>query len=246
MQIQKVIEQLGYSAKEAKVYLATLALGEAHITDIAEKVKMPRSSTQVIADKLLADGLLTFYVMRRYKYWVAENPEHLLRSLEKREKIVRKALPKLTALKRECRNVTQQHRNSAKQLGPLRVIADTALQPVLIANNDIEIVYVNSIWEKQFGYTLSEVRGENPRIFKSGKTPNSEYVRMWRALGSGQLFQSDKITDKRKDGTTFLLLTTIFPLMYANRRFYIQILEDTSKRKQVDTLQKRFIEGWGE
>jgi len=38
MQYQKVIEQLGYSPREAKVYLASLRLGEAHISDIAEKV----------------------------------------------------------------------------------------------------------------------------------------------------------------------------------------------------------------
>lgn len=98
MQIQKVIEQLGFSAKEAKVYLAALHLGESHISDIAAKVNMPRSSVQMIVDTLHKEGLMNFYVMRRYKYWVAESPERLLANLKKREEIMREALPALLAI----------------------------------------------------------------------------------------------------------------------------------------------------
>jgi len=53
MQNQKVLEQLGYSANEAKVYLTSLAMGEAHVSDIAEKAKIPRSTVQVIVERLL-------------------------------------------------------------------------------------------------------------------------------------------------------------------------------------------------
>jgi len=37
MQYRKVIEQLGYSPKEAKVYMTALRLGEALVSDIAQK-----------------------------------------------------------------------------------------------------------------------------------------------------------------------------------------------------------------
>jgi PAS domain S-box-containing protein len=242
MQAQKVIEQLGYSAKEAKVYLTALALGEAHITDIASKVKMPRSSVQVIADKLQKDGLMTFYVMRRYKYWVAENPEHLLKNLQKREEVIRLAIPELTAIKNANRSTRQKERNFEKNLAVLRSIADTSPQPVLITNSDVEILYVNTIWEKQFGYSLDEIRGKNPRVFRSGKTPNSVYVDMWKALETGGFFQSDAITDKRKDGTHFNLMTTIFPLKYGNRTYYVQILDEINKSKHTNDLRSKFLQ----
>jgi len=48
MQLRKVIEQIRYTSKEAKVYLAALAHGEAHVSDIAIKVNMPRSSVQSV------------------------------------------------------------------------------------------------------------------------------------------------------------------------------------------------------
>lgn len=99
MHLQKVIESLGYKRNEAKVYLAALSLGEAHISDIATKVKLPRSSVQVVIDKLHRDGLVNFYVRKRYKYWVAENPKHLLEKLRESEEEVLSAMPYLEALR---------------------------------------------------------------------------------------------------------------------------------------------------
>src|SRR3989344_8904944 len=113
MQIQKVIEQLGYTLKEAKVYLAALGLGESHISDIAARVKMPRSSVQSIVDGLHKDGLMNFYVQRRYKYWIAENPERLLANHKRREEAMRAAMPELTALRKATRGKAKTDENVA-------------------------------------------------------------------------------------------------------------------------------------
>jgi PAS domain S-box-containing protein len=242
MQNQKVIEQLGYSPKQAKVYLASLSLGEAHISDIASKVKMPRSTVQVIVDELYKDGLMNFYVMRRYKYWVAEKPEVLLEKFQKREKAMKDALPKLSALRFEARKGNKRDKNYKKSIDTFCTIADASLQAVLITNNDAEIEYANAVWLKQFGYSLSEIRGENPRKFKSGETPQYVYKKMWEALSRGMMFQSDEIIDKRKDGTYFNLLTTIFPVRHGNRTFYIQILDDITEKKRVKKLSNSFMQ----
>lgn len=242
MQNQKVIEQLGYSPKEAKVYLASLSLGEAHISDIADKAKIPRSTAQVIVDRLQKDGLMNFYVMRRYKYWVAEKPERLLDMLKQREAIIETALPKLVAIRQESKKNRSNESLYKESLTLLKTCAETIYQPVLITTGDIEIVYVNSAWQKEFGYALEEVQGQNPRMFKSGKTPVEEYKAMWKALGSDKLFQSDRIIDKRKDGTHLNLLTTIFPVHHGNRRFYIQILSEITEKKEVSTLRQSFVD----
>ncbi|NNM83720.1 hypothetical protein HKL94_00665 [Candidatus Parcubacteria bacterium] len=99
MNVQKAIEQLGYTHAEAKVYLATLELGESHVSDIAQKVSRPVSSVQVIVNKLHKDGLINFYVRKRYKYWVAENPTRLIAKLHERESSVRSVMPQLEALR---------------------------------------------------------------------------------------------------------------------------------------------------
>ena len=241
MQVQKVIERLGYSANEAKVYLAALGLGEAHISDIAGKAKLPRTSAQAIIDKLHKDGLLNSYVQNRYKYWVAENPERLLAGMQKREEAMREAMPALNAMRRQYWKTPRRGKHTDRDIGFFRILADGADQPFLIANEAIETEYVNEAWERQFGYSLEEVRGENPRILQSGKTPRAVYDRMWEALRSGKIFQSDEIIDKRKDGTHFNLLTTIFPVNHGSALHYIQILDDITERKRVEQLHKTFL-----
>lgn len=94
-QAQKVLEQLGYTRDEAKVYLSSLELGESHVSDIARKLRRPLSSVQVIIDRLHKDGLLNFYVRKRYKYWVAEQPSRLIVRLQERMDSIKAVLPQL-------------------------------------------------------------------------------------------------------------------------------------------------------
>lgn len=239
MQNQKVIEQLGYSSNEAKVYLASLALGEAHISDIAEKVKMPRSTAQIIVERLHEDGLMNFYVMRRYKYWVAEDPSLLLKKLKQREEIVEEAIPNLVALKQKARKRPENFRQ-LEDLGPLKDVADGMHQPVLVADNEAAIRYVNHAWETLFGYEPEAILGKNTNVLKSGHTPPEEYVRLWQSLKAGKLFESDAIIDRKKDGSLFTLFTIIFPVTYGNRTFYVQILEDRPVETSADKIKAEF------
>jgi sugar-specific transcriptional regulator TrmB len=75
MHIANVIQQLGYPPSEVKLYLAALDIGESTITDLSLKVGMPRTSVQTIIEDMHRRGLMNYYLKRRRRYWVAENPE---------------------------------------------------------------------------------------------------------------------------------------------------------------------------
>jgi len=224
MQYQKVIEQLGYSKKEAKVYMATLRLGEALISDIAKKVAISRNSVQAIVDKLHGDGLMSFYVVRRYKYWSVENPERLLSNLHKREETVRTALPALIQMRVQARKKAGK-KNPKQGMSIIRAWADSAVQPMLVTDVDGMILYVNALWEKQFGYVLVEVQGKSTRMLASGKTPKQVHTAMWQALETGQLFQTNEVIDKRKDGTYFSMQTTVFTVSHGDNKYFVQLLQ---------------------
>ncbi len=241
MQNQKVIEELGYTSKEAKVYLAALSLGESHISDIAKSVNMARSSTQIIAEKLCRDGLLTFYSTKRYKYWVAEKPERLLDRLEKRKEMVEEALPNLVALRKVNRGRRYKNKNSELTLAIFRTIADASQEAVLIANKDTDIEYVNASWEDKFGYLLAEIRGEKTSMLKSGKTPERVYEEMWNTLSLKKMFQTNEVIDRKKDGSYLKVLTTIFPLEMHDTMYYIQMCSDITGKKEFENLQKQFL-----
>lgn len=101
MLLQKTIERLGLKPNEARVYLAALNLGEATISEIAAKAQLPRTSAQVVIQNLQKEGLINFYVKRKRKYWIAENPEKLLAVLKEKGSALQDIMPQLQALRHD-------------------------------------------------------------------------------------------------------------------------------------------------
>ena len=122
-----------------------------------------------------------------------------------------------------------------------KVLADESPRPTLVTNGDVEIIYVNKAWERQFGYSFAEVYRKNPYILHSDRTPQRVYTYMWRALKAGKAFQTDKIIDRRKNGRLFNLFSTVFPVHSNDCTYYIQILDDITKRKKLQEYQNAFI-----
>ena len=97
MNHQTIIEQLGYSPNEAKLYLCALDLGECTVTDLANKSGMPRTSVQSLLSQMRKRGLMNNYAKKRRKYWMAESPEKLVSSLKEREIALNNLMPELQA-----------------------------------------------------------------------------------------------------------------------------------------------------
>ena len=68
MGIQRNIEKLGYTRKEAKVYLASLNHGNATITELAQWVSMPRTSCELIVRDLRKKGLMNYFNKKRRRF----------------------------------------------------------------------------------------------------------------------------------------------------------------------------------
>jgi sugar-specific transcriptional regulator TrmB len=102
MNIEKFIERLGYKRKEAQLYLAALVLGESRIADLAAKLKVPRTSAIMLAEKLHKDGLMNYYNKRSHRYWVAESPDKLLNKLKSEEETLISMLPALKLMQKNC------------------------------------------------------------------------------------------------------------------------------------------------
>ncbi|MBU6414910.1 hypothetical protein KGQ34_01535 [Patescibacteria group bacterium] len=101
MHIRKIIEQLGYSSKEATVYAAALKIHDATISEVAEEAQLPRTTTKYIMKRLAEQGLLATYIKKRRAIWNAENPDVLLVRLKEREAALQEVLPQLHAMRNE-------------------------------------------------------------------------------------------------------------------------------------------------
>lgn len=84
--MEKLLEELGLSEKEAKVYLAALELGEESVQNIGKKAGVNRATTYVILNKLMGLGLVSTYENDKKTVFVAQDPKELLNLIEREEK----------------------------------------------------------------------------------------------------------------------------------------------------------------
>ena len=70
------------------------------MSDLAEKLKIPRTSALVIANKLKKVGLIDCYEKRSHRYWVAASPEKILKKLKDEAFILAGVLPELKSIQR--------------------------------------------------------------------------------------------------------------------------------------------------
>ncbi|MCL5407433.1 MAG: helix-turn-helix domain-containing protein, partial [Patescibacteria group bacterium] len=79
-----ILEKLGLSEKEAKVYLATLELAQDTVQNIAKKAGVNRPTTYFILKKLMQLGLISTLEKGKKTLFIAENPKELENLLDER------------------------------------------------------------------------------------------------------------------------------------------------------------------
>lgn len=102
MHLQKAIEQFGYKSNEAKIYLSILTLGESTVSEIALRAGMPRTTAQMLIQRLYKDGLMNFIFKKKRRLWFAENPEKLFIRLKEKETLLKEVMPQFQALRNDA------------------------------------------------------------------------------------------------------------------------------------------------
>ena len=117
--------------------------------------------------------------------------------------------------------------------------------PASIVITDLlgNIEYVNQKFTENSGYTLEDVRGQNPRLLKSGETSPEEYELLWKTITSGGEWHGE-FHNKRKDGTLSWERAFISPMRDASGTithflgFKENITQEKSLEEQLHQAQK--------
>lgn len=83
---EKILEQIGLSKNETKVYFALLALDQSSATPIVRKSGIPNSKIYPTLEKLIRRGLVSFVIKNNVKHFQLSNPQSLLELLKEKEK----------------------------------------------------------------------------------------------------------------------------------------------------------------
>ena len=90
------------------------------------------------------------------------------------------------------------------------------------------------------GYSLPELVGQNPRIFKSGKQSESFDKELWQTICQGRVW-SGEIINRHKSGQLYFEEMTITPVRNESGRIthFIAIKQDITKRKRSEESLRR-------
>lgn len=106
---------------------------------------------------------------------------------------------------------------------------------VVITDADANIQYINPHFSEVTGYSPKDVIGQNPRILRSGRTPQAKYEEMWNKLTSGQVWQGE-LLNKRKNGEIYFEEAHIAPVKNQAGvvTHYVAAKVDITQRKSAE------------
>lgn len=95
---EQLLQKIGFSQNEAKIYLASLELGLSSAQKIAEKAKLQRTTTYSVLKYLVNRGVIGQSQVRGKTRYKAEPPDKLLSTIKDLEHEIQKQLPELEAI----------------------------------------------------------------------------------------------------------------------------------------------------
>lgn len=98
MEIEKSLNEIGFSEREGRVYLALLDLGSTTASKIIRKTGIASSKIYDVLEKLEHKGVVTHILQKGKKIFQATNPDKLFTLIKEKEEILEKSLPKLKEL----------------------------------------------------------------------------------------------------------------------------------------------------
>ncbi|HHV97967.1 MAG TPA: EAL domain-containing protein [Clostridiaceae bacterium] len=122
-----------------------------------------------------------------------------------------------------------------EQLELFKKILENNSEGVVITDISGNIEWINAAFEKITGYLLSEVKGMNMNILKSGIQDQSFYTNMWDQLLSKGTW-SGEIWNKTKKGEIYSEWLTISSIKdnFDKTTHYVGIFKDLTEKKRID------------
>jgi sugar-specific transcriptional regulator TrmB len=89
---------IGFGEKDSEIYLALMKLSRASLAEIMKKTSIERRTIYDVLERLIQKGWVSYFEENSKKYYIAANPELILKDLEQKNQEFEKIIPQLKAL----------------------------------------------------------------------------------------------------------------------------------------------------
>lgn len=131
-------------------------------------------------------------------------------------------------------DITERKRHEAQRRLASAVFVSTH-EGVCVTDAQRNIIMVNPAFEEITGYREAEVRGQNPRVLKSGLHDDAFYRTIWQDIAEKDYWRGE-IWNKRKDGSVYPEWLTISAVRDALGAVtnYVALFTDISRVKESE------------
>lgn len=106
----------------------------------------------------------------------------------------------------------------------------------VVLTNDVGIIeYVNPKFEAISGYSLDEIKGQNPRILKSGETSSKDYSALWSTVKKGGTWRGI-FHNRKKSGELYWESASISGVRNSDGEIthFLAVKEDITEQKMLE------------
>ena len=83
--MKEILQEIGLTEAESKIYLALLDIGESTIGPIANRSGVAYSKIYILLEKLIEKGLASYIIKNKVKYFSPADPKKILNYLDKKK-----------------------------------------------------------------------------------------------------------------------------------------------------------------
>lgn len=187
---------------------------------------IPEADVRGEAKQIINDGVMVFDSQHRCKDGQVRDVRVSAKKLSLHGK---------TLISAVWSDITERKR-AELQLRKLSRAIDQAPVSVVITDLAGRIEYVNPHFTHETGYSFDEVKGQTPRLLKSGKTPEYVYKEMWGMISQGKVWRGE-LCNRRRNGQFNDELVVIAPVVDDEGRatHYVALKEDITERKHAES-----------
>lgn len=110
-------------------------------------------------------------------------------------------------------------------------VLEGAANPMFVADRAGRIRWVNAAFSRLYGYTTRDLRGQTPRVLKSGRQSPEFYEQLWRTIGAGEVWNG-QLVNRRRSGELVDVEQTVTPVRAGDGRIthFLAVYEDITHR----------------
>ena len=219
-----VLEEVGFTNSEARVYLALLSSGQSLVGNIIKKTGFHRATTYQLLQRLIEKGFASNITINNKQHFEAIKPNQLINFLKEKEDLLQTALPKLNLMHSKDKNnqITQVYTG----VKGIKSVLDSVLQELTPNGTYYDFGVSGLFFETMETYWTSWQKRKKQFNIQS-KVIFNEDLRQKNSKIINQYFGEARFYPKKFSSLTDTIIyndTTILILWTANPPIAIKII----------------------